>query len=299
MPATLPLPGRIEESFRQRVARLPPETRRLLLIAAAEPVGDPALLWRAAATLGIGIDAAAPAETDGLLALGRAGQVPPPARALGRLRGRVDGRAAEGARCAGGGDRFGGRPRPPRVAPRPRGRRARRGGRRRSSSARPTARRHGEVWPPPPPSSSGPPRLTPEPARRAERALSAAQAKQEAGAPDSSLELLAVAAAGPLDELQRARMERLRARLAFDQRRGNDAPALLLEAARRLEPLDPALALETYLEALATALSTGHLDAVREVADALHAAPRSAPPGPVELLITALALLDHRRLLGG
>ena len=73
LPATLPLPGRIEESFRQRIERLSPETHRLLLLAAADPVGDPALLRRAAALLGIRLEAAEPAEAAGLLQLG--GQV--------------------------------------------------------------------------------------------------------------------------------------------------------------------------------------------------------------------------------
>ncbi len=62
-----PVTGRIEQSFLRRIAPLPQLTRRLLLLAAAEPVGDPALLWRAAGGLGIGADAAVPAEADGLL----------------------------------------------------------------------------------------------------------------------------------------------------------------------------------------------------------------------------------------
>ncbi|MFD1271141.1 AAA family ATPase [Streptomyces kaempferi] len=67
---TAAVPGRIEESFRSRVLRLPAATRMLLLVAAAEPTGDAALLWRAAARLGIGGSAAAAAEADGLLSIG-------------------------------------------------------------------------------------------------------------------------------------------------------------------------------------------------------------------------------------
>lgn len=70
VPDTDTVAGRIERSFHSRVAALPDPTRRLLLIAAAEPVGDPALLQRACTALGTGLDAAAPAETAGLLELG-------------------------------------------------------------------------------------------------------------------------------------------------------------------------------------------------------------------------------------
>src|SRR4051794_5427910 len=61
-----PLSGRIEATFRQRFEQLPVDTRRLVLAAAAEPAGDAALLWRACARLGIGAEAAAPAEAAGL-----------------------------------------------------------------------------------------------------------------------------------------------------------------------------------------------------------------------------------------
>ena len=62
--------GQIEQSFVRRVESLPEQTQRLLLIAAAEPVGDGVLLRRAADRLGIGPDAAAPAEDDGLIEFG-------------------------------------------------------------------------------------------------------------------------------------------------------------------------------------------------------------------------------------
>ena len=91
--------------------------------------------------------------------------------------------------------------------------------------------------------------LTQDPARRAERALAAAQASLQAGAFDAALGLLATAEAGPLDELQRARVDLLRAQVAFAAGLGSDAPPLLLKAARRLEPLDLELARETYLDA--------------------------------------------------
>jgi hypothetical protein len=89
--------------------------------------------------------------------------------------------------------------------------------------------------------------------------VAAAQAKFDAAASDAALELLATAELAPLDELQRARLERLRAEIAFARTRGSDAPALLLDAARRLEPLDAAMARETHLEAMAAAMYAGRL----------------------------------------
>jgi outer membrane PBP1 activator LpoA protein len=82
-------------------------------------------------------------------------------------------------------------------------------------------------------------RLTLDPALRTRRALAAAQAKFEAAAPGVAYELLAIAEMGPVDELQRARLERLRTQIAFAQKRGSDVPPLLLDTAKRLEPLDP------------------------------------------------------------
>jgi DNA-binding CsgD family transcriptional regulator len=135
--------------------------------------------------------------------------------------------------------------------------------------------------------------LTPDPARRGARALAAAQAKFEAAAPDQALELLATAELGPLNELQRARVERLRVQIAFARHRGRDAPPLLLDSAKRLEPLDPGLARETYLEALGAAIFAGRESAGRGAIEAAEAA-RAAPPGPqpprtTDLLLDGLA----------
>jgi hypothetical protein len=58
LPGGPAVPGRVEQSFREWLAPLPPLTRLLLLLAAAEPTGDPVLVWRAAAELGIRPDAA-------------------------------------------------------------------------------------------------------------------------------------------------------------------------------------------------------------------------------------------------
>ena len=135
--------------------------------------------------------------------------------------------------------------------------------------------------------------LTPDPAGEGRRALAAAQAKFDAGASDAALELLATAELAPLDELQRARLERLRAEIVFARTRGSDAPALLLDAARRLEPLDAAMARETHLEAMAAAMYAGRLGdepGVREAAEAAQAAPAAPqPPRAIDLLLDGLA----------
>ena len=166
---------------------------------------------------------------------------------------------------------------------------------RRSWSGRRAGPRRAAGWPRRPRSWSASAALTLDPARRAERALAAAQARYQAGAFDAALALLATAESGPLDELRRARADLLRGQVAFSSSRGSDAPPLLLKAARQFEPLDPRLARETYLDALAAAISAGRLalgGGMREVAEAARAAP--PPPGPPrgpDLLLDGLALL--------
>ena len=135
--------------------------------------------------------------------------------------------------------------------------------------------------------------LTPDPARRGARALAAAQAKLEAGSREAAEKLLATAELAPLDELRRAGLQRLRAQIAFVFSRGSDGPLLLLDAARRLEALDPALARQTYLEALGAAMYAGRVNAdsgVLEVAEAARAAPVAPkPPRSVDLVLDGIA----------
>jgi DNA-binding CsgD family transcriptional regulator/uncharacterized small protein (DUF1192 family) len=123
--------------------------------------------------------------------------------------------------------------------------------------------------------------------------VAAAQAKFDAGASDAALELLSTAELAPLDALQRARLERLRAEIVFARTRGSAAPALLLDAARRLEPLDAAMARETHLEAMAAAMFAGRLGdrpGVREAAEAAQSAPTAPqPPRAIDLLLDGLA----------
>ncbi|MCU1657425.1 MAG: ATP-dependent transcriptional regulator, MalT-like, LuxR family, partial [Pseudonocardiales bacterium] len=137
--------------------------------------------------------------------------------------------------------------------------------------------------------------LTPEPARRAKRALAAAKATAHAGGFDAALRLLAMAKAGPLEGLEHAQVDLLRAEIAVASSRGSEAPSLLLKAAQRLEPIDVGLARETYLEALSAAQYAGRFmtdGGLREVAEAARAAPPpSQPPGAPDLLLDGLALL--------
>ena len=294
------LSGRIEDSFQRRVARLSADTQRLLLVAAAEPVGDPVLVWRAAERLEIGLQAAS--ETDGLLAIGarvtfrhplvrsavyRAASpedrlavhraladatdpdVDPDRRAwhlAQATRGFDENVAAELERSAGGAQARGG------------------------FAAAAAFLERAAV-------------LTPEPYRRAERALAAAQAKHHAGASDAALRLIAIAESGPLGELQRAQVGLLRGQIAFALNRGSDAPPLLLTAAKRLEGLDVDLARLTYLYALNAAIHAGRLggrDTVREVADAARRAPVPSPPARArDLLLDGLAVLHTEGYAAG
>ena len=292
LPGALALPGRIEESFRRRLEPLPADTRRLLLLAAAEPLGDPVLLWRAAERLGIAPDAAAPAASAGLLELGQRAQFRHPlARSAVyqassiRERQTAHHALAEATDPSADPDRRAwhrakATPDPDEAVAaeleRSAGRAQARGG---VAAAAAFLERAAE--------------LTPDAARRAERVLAAAQLKHVAGAPDAALRLLTRAEAERLDEFQRARADRLRGQIAFVSNRGRDAPALLLRAAKQLESLDTALARETYLDALVAAVYVGRLAGdvgILEVARAARAIPPSSDH-PSDLLLDGLALV--------
>jgi DNA-binding CsgD family transcriptional regulator len=290
----LPLADRIEQSFQRRIAPLPEDTQRLLLLAAAEPLGDPALLWRAAGPLGIRGGAADAAESGGLLKIGARvtfrhplvrsaiyrSAVPRDRRDVHRaLAGATDPRfdpdrrAWHRAQAAPGPDED--------VAEeleRSAGRAQARGG---LAAAAAFLERSAA--------------LTLEPARRAERELAAAGATAQAGAFHAALRLLAAAEAEPLDQLQSARADLLRGQIAFASSRGSDAPPLLLTAARRLEPLNAGLARQTYREALAAAMYAGRFatgGGLREAAEAVRAARLAPQPlGPDDLVTDGLALL--------
>ncbi|HZF67378.1 MAG TPA: AAA family ATPase, partial [Gemmatirosa sp.] len=292
LPDPGPLASRIEQSFVRQLHSLPDETRWLLLTAAAEPVGDVPLLWRAAERLGIGPDAAAPAEAAGLIELGARVRFRHPLVRSAAYRAAEaadrqavhraladatdpdadpDRRAWHRAHAAAGPDEA--------VASeleRSSDRARCRGG---LAAAAAFLQRATE--------------LTPSPGQRAARALAAAQATFDAGAPDAADDLLTAAAIGPLDDLQRARLALLRAQLVFARRRGRDALPLLLDAAQRLAPLDGRSAREAYLEAFIAAIFAGRLHGghvVREVAEAARTAPPAPEPSrPVDFLLDGLA----------
>jgi DNA-binding CsgD family transcriptional regulator len=291
LPDGLPLSGRIEASFRRRVQQLPTTTQRLLLVAAAEPTGEPALLWRAAGMLSIPAEAVGPAQSDGLLELGTqvafrhsllrsaVYRAAPPEERQSAHRALAAATDAENDP-----DRRAWHRAHATLAPdedvadeleRSAGRAQARGG---LAAAAAFLERAAA--------------LTPDPGRRARRTLYAARAKLLAGAPHEALTLLATAAAGPLGDFDRAMLQRLHGQIALDLRRGGDAVPLLVDAARQLEPLDPARARETYLEALRAASVTGRLgDGARAAAEATRQAP--PPPGvprAIDLLLEGLAV---------
>ena len=294
LPGTVPLLGRIEESFRRRIEDLPKESRLLVLAAAAEPTGDSSLVWRAAGRLGIGAQAAAPTAGAGLVEFGAQVRFRHPLVRSASYRSasaqdlqEVHRALAEATDPAADPDRRAWHRAQATPAPdedvaaeleRSAGRAQARGG----LAAAAAFLERAAI-------------LTPDPARRAQRLLAAARAKRDAGALDAALGLLVAVEAGPLGQLQAAEVEHMRGQIALDQRRGSDAARLLFSAARRLEPLNAALAREAYLEALwEAAMWAGDLDipgGVREVAEAARAAPAGPdPPRVVDVLLDAFAL---------
>ncbi len=292
-PDAQPLASQIERTFARRVLTLPAPTRKVLLTAAAEPVGDVTLLLRATSLLDLPISAAAPAEAAELIELGsrvrfrhplvrsaiyRAATpahrrdvhralaeatdpaLDPDRRAWHRAHATVGTDEEVAAELVSSADRA-----------------QSRGG---VAAAAEFLRRATE--------------LTPDPAMRAMRALAAAQAELRSGAFETALKLLLVADEGPADELHQARVQLLRAQISFASGHDMAAPRLLLEAARRLEPLDSGLARDTHRDAMAAAILAGGLAdgaGVLEVAGAVHAAPNPVPPRPGDRLLDSLAVL--------
>jgi DNA-binding CsgD family transcriptional regulator len=294
LPGAVSLEGRIEDGYTKRLEALPEDTQQLLVVAAADPTGDPALLWRAAEQLGIDDLALEPAESAGLIEVGarvqfrhplvrsavyrsasaeqRRGahlalaevtdrELDPDRRAWHRAKvtpAPDEGVATELEQCAARAQRRGG------------------------FAAAAAFLEHAAA-------------RTIDPAHRAQRALAAAEAKHNAGEHDAALGLLRTAEAGRLDTLGCARVDLLRARVAFAVKRSGDAPALLLNAAGRLEALDVVLSRQTYLDALSSATLVGPLSrevGVLEVARLALSAPwPPGPPRPSDLLLDGLARL--------
>jgi DNA-binding CsgD family transcriptional regulator len=287
------LTGRIEESFVRRLELLSADGRRLLLVAAAEPAGDPMLLWRAAGRLGIGPGAAEAAEAEGLLAIG--GRVtfrhPLVRSALYRSAAEEDRRAvhlalAEATDRETDPDRRAWHLAAAAAGPdeevaleleRSADRAQARGG----LAAAAAFGRRAVV-------------LTKDPGRRAVRALAAAQASLQAGEFEAALGLAATAQAGPLDEFQRALVELLRAQVAFGAGDWTNAPPLLLKAAMRLESFDLDLARETYLTAWGAAglaEDVAARDVLVEICRAARALPPPGAPHPRDLMLDGFARL--------
>jgi DNA-binding CsgD family transcriptional regulator len=284
------LSSRIEESFLRRIEPLPADTRQVLMVAAAEPLGDPLLLWRTLGRLGIDPIAAAAAESEGLLAIGAHVQFRHPlvrstAYRAGSIEERrsvhlalaaetdpkidADRRAWHLAIAATGPDEE--------VAQeleRSAGRAQARGG----LAAAAAFLQRAVI-------------LTPDAGTRTNRALAAAEANLRAGAFDPTASLLSMAESEPLDDVQRVTAEVLRAHLAFASGDGRAAPELLLHAAQALEPFDLATARETYVLAWGAAGYAGAAggDVLGRIATAALAVPRPEQPGPLDLLLAGLS----------
>jgi DNA-binding CsgD family transcriptional regulator len=283
----------VEENFRRRVEALPAETRQLLLLAAADPAAESALVWQAAALLGIGAGAAGPAAEAGLAEFGaRVLLRHPLVRSVvyrfapGQDRQRAhaalaevtdpllnpDRRAWHRAQAAAGPDEG-----IARELENSASRAKARGGLAAAAAFLERAAM-----------------LSLDPAQRAGRALAAADGKVSAGAFPAALDLLAMAEAGPLTDFQRARTDLLRAQIAFLTSRGSDASPLLLQAARRLEPIDAGLSRAAYLDALSAAMFASRLAGpgagVQEIARTAASAPRPPhDPRVQDLLLDGLA----------
>ena len=258
LPAAGDVPGHIEDHYLRRARALPEATQKLMLLAAADPVGDGGLVWRAAQGLGIEASALAAAEDADLLEIGAQVRFRHPlVRSAAYRSATVEERRAVHLALAQATD--------PELDPdrrawhlaaatpgpdeevateleRSSGRARARGGLAAAAAflQRATA-------------------LTSEPKRRTDRALAAADLGVRAGAFDAARGMMAAAEVGPLDELQRARLDMLRAEASYAESRGSAAPALLLRAAQTLEPLDRQLARETFLDAWSSALFAGGL----------------------------------------
>jgi DNA-binding CsgD family transcriptional regulator len=292
LPDSQAVPGKIEQSYARRLLELPADTRLLMLIAAAEPQGDPRLLLNASTMLGLTMAAADPAVEAGLLVVGRRAAFAHPLlrcaayrsaptedrrrvhRALAELTNTAtdpDRRAWHRARATDSPDED--------VAAELE--RTAGGAQTRGGFAATAAFLQRAVA------------LTVDPARRVERALAAAQASLQAGAFDAALGLAATAEAGTLDEFQRARAKRVRGEVSFAAGAESEASGLLLAAARQLEPFDSELARETCLDAWGAALFAGRFAGAGDLREVSRTAqtmvPATGSRRPSDLLLEGLA----------
>ncbi|MEV6273204.1 AAA family ATPase [Kribbella sp. NPDC051936] len=288
------LSGRIEESFLRRLEDLPAKTRRLLLIAAAEPIGDPLLLWNAAERLRIRPEAADSAIASGLLSIdNRVVFRHPLARSAVYQAASAEDRRTVHLALA--------------QATNKQNDPDRRAWHRAAASAGPDEDVAAELE-----QSADRARargglaaaaaflqravaLSEDPTLRTERAIAAAETSLKAGAFERALDLVTTAETGTMDGYQHSRCDLLRARVAFAAGLWSDAPPLLLRAARQLEPYDEDLSRETYLTAWGAA-GLGEERAAREFLPQISQAARALPSpvadeNPRDLLLDGLALL--------
>ena len=293
VPTAADIPGRLENHYLARIEALPEATQRLLLLAAADPVGDAALVWRAGRRFGIEAGALAPAEDAELLTVGARVRFRHPLvrSAVYRAASSADRRAVHGALADATGAHSDADRRAWHRAAAAEGldedvaaeleRSADRAGARGGLAAAAAFLRRSAA-------------LTPDPGRRVHRGLGAAQASLQAGAFDAALEMLAAVESASLDALQRARVDLLRGQIAFAQGMAGDAAPLLLAAAQRLEALDLALARDTYLSVFGAAMYGGDLTAGHLLAAGRAVRALARPPGPpraVDTLLDGIALL--------
>ncbi len=297
VPGSRPLAGQIEESYVRRLRALPPDTQLLVLVAAAEPMGDPLLLRRAADTLGLDFGAVSPAADAGLVHVrGQVAFTHPLVRsatygaAASHDRRRVHRALAEATDPAVDPDRRAWHLARATTGPdeevaaeleRSADRAQARGG---VAAAAAFLSRAAE--------------LSPATSDRTRRALDAALANVQAGSFDDARTSLDMAGEGPLGELHRARIALVRAHLAFASARGSEATPLLLAAAERLVPLDLSLARATYLDAFSAAQFAARLNGgvgVTDVARAVRATPRPSHGDltPGDLLLDAFVALTE------
>lgn len=293
LPSATSTETQIERTFTRQVSELPSPTKTLLVVMAAEPAGRPEWIWSALSSLGIGREAAEPAESAGLIVIAgglrfrhpliraavyRSSSASERRRAHAALASNITGPAADDYRAwhrahatdtpdahiADELERAAGRARA-------------RGGVSAAASFLEYAAR-----------------LTPDPTDRARRTLDAAMADLDAGIPDAAARLLAAAQNTTDDEFLNARCELIRAKLAFAVSRGVDAPPLLLAAAKRMEHLDPPESRKAYLGAVLASILVGRLsteqhNSAPSVAEAARKAPAAPdPPRVIDLLLDGL-----------
>ena len=292
LPGATPPVAHIEQSFARRLEQMPASSRQLLLAAAADPTGDATLLLRAADRLGLNVDDGAPGAEELMTVHDRVYFRHPLVRsAVYRVASAADRRRVHVALADS-------------ISPREDA--DRRAWHRAQAAAAPDEAVAAELE-----ASADRARargglaaaaafleravaLTPDPKRRAQRALAAARVAHAAGGADAASPLLRAARVGPLDKLESAQRQLLEAEIAYGFRRGGDAPALLVAAARRLEPLDAELARTAYFEAVWAACVAMHLaspSGLVDVALAVRDAPPAAgAPSPEDLMLDGIAM---------